>query len=237
MALKILDLTDLRDNLTEDDFLRLVKKANDNIEYVAAVCLPRKWAVKAKPLLHSSVNVASVYNFPNGDELVENVCLQIQDDYTYIDEFDVVIPLEQPNFSETASFIRQVRRATEGRILKCILETAIQTMRDIDILTQICMERGVDFVKTSTGRREGATIRDVSIILNRLYVNRYEQTGIKISGGIKTYNDFNDFVNIAELFKVPLKTDTLRIGASSVLDEILDYEWQLREGLPSEGIM
>jgi hypothetical protein len=77
-----------------------------------------------------------------------------------------------------------VREATEGKVLKVILETA--ALRDDEIVRACvtCKEAGVEFVKTSTGFHPsgGASTHAVSLMATTVGAT----LGVKASGGIRT---------------------------------------------------
>ena len=71
------------------------------------------------------------------------------------------------------------------RPVKAILETAILTRDEKQLAAEICLDAGVDFLKTSTGWQGGATVEDVKL-LRQIGGDRI---GIKASGGIRTLDD------------------------------------------------
>ena len=64
---------------------------------------------------------------------------------------------------------------------------------EIKIMTEICNETGVDFIKTSTGfGTRGASLNDIEII------NKYKNDKLKVkaSGGIRTKEDAEKYIKL-----------------------------------------
>ena len=73
-ALTCLDLTDLNDVASPEDAARLVARAATPYGNVAAVCIwPQFVSATAQRLRGSSIRIATVINFPAGDEDIERV--------------------------------------------------------------------------------------------------------------------------------------------------------------------
>ncbi|MEY4362278.1 MAG: deoxyribose-phosphate aldolase, partial [Actinomycetota bacterium] len=68
-ALGLLDLTDLSDGCTEHDVRRLCQRACTPFGRVAAVCVwPRFVSTAHDELGEEGIRIATVVNFPTGDE-------------------------------------------------------------------------------------------------------------------------------------------------------------------------
>jgi deoxyribose-phosphate aldolase len=102
------------------------------------------------------------------------------------DELDMVICIGDAlagDFDAVEADVRAVREATEGRVLKVILETGYLADPQIDLAAQASVRAGADFVKTSTGfGPRGASVADV----HRLVRAVAGRAGVKASGGIRT---------------------------------------------------
>jgi deoxyribose-phosphate aldolase len=84
----------------------------------------------------------------------------------------------------TEKEILAVRAATDGVLLKVILETAALTDDEIVRACIVCKEAGADFVKTSTGFGDGGATPEVIGVM----VQTVGQTmGVKASGGVRSY--------------------------------------------------
>ena len=88
--------------------------------------------------------------------------------------------------------IKQIKVACKYHILKVIIETALLTEDEIRLATELVVEGGADFVKTSTGfSTGGATKEDVDLMRKTVG----EEMGVKASGGIHTYDEAMEMIN------------------------------------------
>jgi len=86
--------------------------------------------------------------------------------------------------------------------LKVIFENCLLTDLEKVIAAMLCVEVGVDFVKTSTGFNSGgATIEDIALMRSVVGAD----FGVKAAGGIRTYENALAMV----------EAGASRIGASS----------------------
>ena len=121
-----------------------------------------------------------------------------------------------------------MREASEGKILKVIIETPLLTERKIRAVTRMSLAVGVDFVKTCTGKRGECKESDVDILSYELM--RHELTfkeclGMKISGGI------GDKMKLMRFIELIRKNDSeiinekrLRVGSSSLIENLITIE-------------
>ena len=77
------------------------------------------------------------------------------------------------------------RKAAAGSIAKIILETSLLTNEEKRCACEIAKEAGLDYVKTSTGYKEGATVSDVRLMHDAVAPH----VKVKASGGIRTLDD------------------------------------------------
>ena len=90
---------------------------------------------------------------------------------------------------EINSFAHQCRQA--GATSKVILETCYLNEREKRLGCQLCLDAGVDFVKTSSGfTHQGATLEDVRLI-RQIAEGRVQ---IKAAGGISTLAEAQAFL-------------------------------------------
>lgn len=182
---------------------------DDAVRYsTASVCIPPSFVKKAKEYAGEKMKICTVIGFPNGYSVPEikarEAALAVQEG---ADEIDMVINLgfvKEGDFDSTLAEIRLVRRATEGKILKVIIETCLLTEEEKIRLCEIVGQSGADYIKTSTGfSTGGATEEDI-----RLFANHVKKPLlIKAAGGIKTIED-------AELF---LSLGADRLGTSRIV--------------------
>ncbi len=201
----IIDHTLLKPNATREEIEKLCKEAR---EYsFASVCVnPVYVSTSASLLMDSSVKVCTVIGFPLGSTTSIVKVIEARDAIANgADEIDMVInigALKSGNDDLVLDDIKAVRKATDGKILKVIIETAYLTEEEKIKACKISKEAKADFVKTSTGfAPTGAKVEDV--MLMRKIVG--EDMGVKASGGIKD-------IKIAEEM---VKAGATRLGTSS----------------------
>jgi deoxyribose-phosphate aldolase len=80
---------------------------------------------------------------------------------------------------------RLFRKAAGDKIAKIILETCLLTDDEKVKACELAKEAGLDYVKTSTGYKKGATVPDVKL----MHKTVAPQLKVKASGGIRALND------------------------------------------------
>lgn len=122
-------------------------------------------------------------------------------------ELDMVISIGQIKSGDHAHAERTIRGVAEvvhhhGALLKVILETCLLTVEEKLRASEIAIQSGTDFLKTSTGfSTSGATAVDVALLRGVAGA----RCGVKASGGIRTLADA----------KTMLEAGANRIGASA----------------------
>jgi deoxyribose-phosphate aldolase len=227
-AIGLIDLTDLADDHAPDGIDELCRRAR---EYrTAAVCVwPEFVATCAAQLDGSGVRVATVVNFPSGDEPVEAVvaatAAALRDG---ADDIDVVLPYRaflSGDDEHAAAMVRAVAELVDTpTILKVILETgALRDGGSISAAARLAIDNGADFVKTSTGKIPvGASLEAAATMLD-VIARAGRPIGLKPSGGIRTFDEAMAYVDLAdsvmgEGWATPA---TFRFGASGLLDALL----------------
>ena len=253
LALRCCDLTTLEGSDSPGKIRQLASKAirpapgDSSIPSVAALCVyPRLVAVAAETLKGSGVHLASVAtSFPSGQATLEARLAEIKQAVADgADEIDIVISRgaflagdEDTIFEEVAA---SVEAAGEAHV-KTILETGELGSYDrIRRASLIAMAAGSHFIKTSTGKiGESATlpsalvmaeaIRDFAELTGR-------EVGLKVAGGIRASKDTVRYLVIVHetLGDDWLTPDRFRIGASSVVNDILMQIDFLRTGRYSD---
>ncbi len=232
LILSLVDFTSLDGKDTNADIMNLCKKAIK--AGTASVCVyPSLIAVAKKTLQNTSIKIASVAGaFPSG-QLPLNLRLA---EVSYAieqgaDEIDMVISrgkfLEgnyQFIFDEVAAF----KKVCGERTLKVILETGeLETPNNIRLASDIVLQAGADFIKTSTGKiSEGATLPAVCVMLQTIkdhYNKTGKKCGIKASGGIADSSSALKYLRLTEevLGREWLKPSLFRFGASRLVDNLL----------------
>ena len=89
-------------------------------------------------------------------------------------------------YQEVQQDIEAVVKASQGHLVKVILETCLLSREEIVKACQLAMAAGAQFVKTSTGfNKHGATVEDVALMKATVG----EKMMVKASGGIRTLQD------------------------------------------------
>lgn len=191
---KYIDHTNLNAFASIEDIKKLCDEA---IKYkFASVCVnPYYVSYASEYLKNENIDVVCVVGFPLGmNKMITKEYEAIAAIEDGADEIDMVInigALKDKKYDYIKEEIENVRDAIDGKTLKIIIETCYLTEDEIIKMTEICNETFVNFIKTSTGfGTRGASIEDIKII------NKYknEILEIKASGGIKTFEDANAFI-------------------------------------------
>lgn len=200
---------------------------------VAAVCLfPNFSALAVKELNNSSLKTAVVAgNFPNAQGFLStklNECeLALE---AGVDEIDIVLNLgefDAGSYDHVIDEIKAFKGLMPKKTLKVILETGyLKTPERIRLASELAIQGGADFIKTSTGKEfPGASLEAVEIMAQVIAENKSDnKVGLKISGGVRTYDDALEYFEIVEkhLGKAFMTPDYLRIGASSLVRNLMN---------------
>jgi deoxyribose-phosphate aldolase len=147
----------------------------------------------------TATKVCVVLGFPHGDQLPQSKADEAQ---RYIekgvDEIDMVANYgwaKSGEWDAVRSDIAGVATKTQaaGTLLKVIFETAQLDSGSIGKLTEIAIEAGADYVKTSTGfNGDGASFEDVALMLK----TAAERARVKPSGGIRDAETAEKFIKM-----------------------------------------
>ncbi|MGN0164540.1 MAG: deoxyribose-phosphate aldolase [Lachnospiraceae bacterium] len=171
---------------------------DDGIKYqTASVCIPASYVKQAAEYAAGRVKICTVIGFPNGYDTTAAKAFMAADAVKNgADEIDMVINLgmlKSGDYSGVLEDICAVRKVTEGKVLKVIIETCLLTREEKIKMCEIVSESGADYIKTSTGfSTGGATFEDVSLMKEHVA----EGVKVKAAGGIKTLDDAEKFVSL-----------------------------------------
>ena len=163
---------------------------------MASVCVPPCYVKKIKDKYNDELKICTVIGFPLGYNVtevkeLETVCA-LRDGADEIDMVINICEVKNGNFAYVEDEIARLRKLTEGKILKVIVETCYLTEEEKKRLCQIVSKVKVDFIKTSTGFGSGgATIEDIRLFKE----NIGDDVKMKASGGIKTKEDMILYLN------------------------------------------
>ncbi len=230
LALSLLDLTNLSESCTSQDVQALCTRAQTPYGHAAAVCIWPRFVAEARAILaNSPIRIATVVNFPSGEESHEAVRSQIATALADgADEIDMVIPyraLLAGDEKAVSDMLATVREACgPGVTMKAILETGeIKDTGLIRSASHLAIRAGADFLKTSTGKTPvGATLEAADIMLTAIRESG-RKVGFKPSGGVQTVAQARLYLDLAITIHGPdwVMPSTFRFGASSLLDDIL----------------
>lgn len=240
LALSMIDLTTLEGKDSPGKVKQLCYKASHlhdsfpGLPNVAAICVyPTMVAIAKKALAGTGIKVASVATaFPSG---MADMHAKLDEVKSVIDagadEVDMVISrgkFLRGDYQYVSDEIAQVKDACGETHLKVILETGeLVTLDNVRLASDIAMESGADFIKTSTGKVSPAATPPV--VLTMLEAIRDFQTktgkkiGMKPAGGIgQAKQAIQYLVMIKETLGHDwLSPDLFRFGASSLANDLL----------------
>ncbi len=207
---QIIDYAVLKADTASDDVDRACQEA---IKYhFAAVCVNPTYVPLAAKLLHGSgVKVCAAVGFPLGASISTVKAIEARNALLNgADEIDMVVNIGALKSGESELVdeeVQMVRNVTDGHVLKVILETCLLTREEKVRACEIAINRGANFIKTSTGfSKGGATIDDIKLIRKVVGI----EMGVKASGGIET----------AEQAYALLEAGATRIGTSRAVEII-----------------
>ena len=229
-ALHLLDLTDLSDGCREEEIEKLVQRASTPYGPVAAICVwPQYVSVCVHRLKEKHIPVATVINFPKGNDFVERA---IDDAEEAIkdgaSEIDLLMPYHAYLSGDepiTRSMIAEVKDLLpDDCLLKVILETgAFPDQASIAAATRLAIEEGADFIKTSTGKTEVSATPDAAKTILGVIKEMKANCGFKASGGVKTLPQVKTYLDLADAIMGDgwATPKTFRFGSSSLYDALI----------------
>jgi deoxyribose-phosphate aldolase len=233
LILSMLDLTSLNDGDNTETIERLSRRAASAAGHPAALCvlprlIPQARTALADQGLQNRVNVATVVNFPSGEEPADEVVEQVRSALTSgADEIDLVFPYRAlMNGDEQSGYhlLSRCRQACSGHLLKVILETGeLKTRELIQSASEIALAAGADFIKTSTGKVAVNATPEAATVMMEAIRDSGRPTGFKAAGGIRTLEEAIVYLDLARdiLGEQWLRPERFRFGASGLLDDLL----------------
>jgi deoxyribose-phosphate aldolase len=254
LAIRCCDLTTLEGVDTPGKIRQLASKAmrpsptDASIPSVAALCLyPRLVPVAVESLKGSGVKVASVATaFPSGQSSLDVRLREIEDAVAAgADEIDIVISRGAFLAGDDDAVFEEVARSKEvaGRAhVKAILETGELGSYDrVRRASLVAMAAGADMLKTSTGKISPASTLPYALVMAEAIRDFADFTGrevgLKVAGGIRSSKDAIRYLVIVNetLGEEWLTPDRFRIGASSLLNDLLMQVDKQRSGVYSDA--
>lgn len=250
LALSMIDLTTLEGKDTPDKVRNLCYKAMHladdipGLPNVAAICVyPNHVRTSKKALEGSQVKVASVATaFPSGNSSLK---IKLEDTKFALqegaDEIDMVISRGEflsGNYSYVYDEISEIKAACGQIRLKVILETGeLGSLDNVRKASEIAMQAGADFIKTSTGKIQPAATMPVTIVMleaiKDFYFKTNKMVGMKPAGGISTSKIALQYLvmlneTLGEKWMTP---EYFRFGASGLANDIILQIGKERHGV------
>lgn len=211
----MVDYTMLNMDASVLDIVDLCKKAKDY--GVATVCVRPHMVKLAKDNLKgSSVGITTVISFPEGTDSLESKISETKkaiadgaDDIDMVLNYQELKVIDEEKYDEGIyeDLITEVNELVQichssGKILKVIVESGKLNAEETKMATDICIQAGADFIKTSTGMVEvGAELDKIKIFYDTIKEQGSDML-IKASGGIRTINDIKKFAPYTDRFGV-----------------------------------
>jgi deoxyribose-phosphate aldolase len=241
LAVAMMDLTTLEGKDTPGKVAYLCRKALQPLEPkygvppCAAVCVYPNMVRYARRFVGepSPVHVASVATgFPSGQyplrTRLEETRRAVADG---ADEIDMVIDrgaFLAGDHARVFDEIAAVKAASGPAHLKVILETGeLVTYDNVRRASQIAMEAGADFIKTSTGKVQPAATIPVTLVMLEAIRDFFYDTGIRIgmkpAGGIRNAKQALAYLVMVKetLGDDWLTPELFRFGASTLVNDVL----------------
>jgi len=250
MVLSMIDLTTLEGMDTIKKVQQLCYKATHihnelpELPNVAAVCVyPTMVKTASNALKDFDVKVASVATaFPSGSSSLK---IKIQETKEAIfngaDEVDMVISrgkFHSGEYNYVFDEIATIKETCGSDVrLKVILETGeLGDYDHIRFASEIAINAGADFIKTSTGKIKPAATLSITLVMLEAIKDHYYNTGkmigMKPAGGISNSKLALQYLLLVKetLWDLWLDNHWFRFGTSSLANDVLMQILKLKKG-------
>ena len=231
-AISLMDLTTLNDDDTEEKVISLCHQAHSLAGDTAAVCIYPCFIPIARQALRDqgteSIKIATVTNFPHGNADIEIAVSETKAALAYgADEVDVVFPYNALiKGDETVGYelVKACKEVCGNIVLKVIIESG--ELKDPELIkraSEIAIDAGADFIKTSTGKVSVNATEKAAKIMLEVIRDKNINVGFKAAGGVKDAKTAKAYLDLArEILGVDwVSADHFRFGASSLLNNLL----------------
>lgn len=171
---------------------------DDAMNYqTASACIPAAYVKQAADYVAGKLPICTVIGFPNGYSTTAVKVFEAEDAVANgAAEIDMVINigfLKDGRYAEVEDEIRRIHQASQGKLLKVIIETCLLTDEEKIKACELVTKAGAEYIKTSTGfSTSGATFEDVKLM--RAHVGK--DVKVKAAGGISSFADADKFVEL-----------------------------------------
>ena len=232
-AISLMDLTTLNDDDTDAKVITLCHAAHTAAGDTAAVCIyPRFIPIARKTLREqgsSHIRIATVTNFPHGGDDIDIAVAETRAGVAYgADEVDVVFPYRalMAGDAETGRKLVSACKAACGDAvkLKVIIESGeLQKPELIRTASEICIDAGANFIKTSTGKVPLNATLEAAAVMLQVIRERNPEVGFKAAGGVSDAAAAKQYMDLAAeiMGDAWVTAEHFRFGASSLLASLL----------------
>jgi deoxyribose-phosphate aldolase len=241
MAVSMVDLSTLEGKDTPGKVAYLCRKALQpadpkyGVPHCAAVCIYPNMVKFARKFLgeNSPVHVASVATgFPSGQFPLPTKLNEVRRAVTDgADEIDMVInrcAFLSGDYAKMFDEIAETKEVCGDAHLKVILETGeLVTYDNVRLASEIAMQAGANFIKTSTGKVSPAATMPVTLVMLEAIRDYFFATGVRIgmkpAGGIRNAKQALHYLVMVKetLGDDWLTPDLFRFGASTLVNDML----------------
>lgn len=244
-ALSLVDVTRLETDDTDATIEWLCQQVKTPFGHPAAVCVYPSFIVTARRALtahqlNGHVNIATVTNFPDGgDDIMAAARATREAVASGADEVDVVFPYRTLMAGDEATgleLVEMCHAACGGQaLLKVIVESGkLKTPALIRRASELAIEGGADFIKTSTGKVDVNATLEAAEIMLQVIKESGTDTGFKAAGGIRTVEEATAYITLAsDIMGIHWVTPAhFRIGSTHLIDDI----WTTLKGTVSPAV-
>jgi deoxyribose-phosphate aldolase len=239
LAIAMMDLTTLEGKDTPGKVVAMCRKAmlpheRIDVPSCAAVCVyPNLVPIAKRALGGSSVKVASVATaFPSGQSPLSVKLDDVRRAVGFgADEIDMVIDrgaFLRGDYGKVFDEISKTKEACGAAHLKVILETGeLGTYDAVRLASEIAIDAGADFIKTSTGKVQPAATLPVTLVMLETIRDHMDRggrmIGMKPAGGVRTAKQALQYLCVVNETLGPdwLDPTWFRFGASALLNDVL----------------
>lgn len=193
---KYIDHTLLKATATKSEIINLCSEAKEHRFY--AVCVNGCYVnLAVQELENTNVKVAAVIGFPLGAMTTEAKVYEAKNCINNgASEIDMVInvgKLIDADYDYVENEIQLIKQAIGSNVLKVIFENCYLTNEQIKKASELAVNAGADFVKTSTGfGTRGATFKDVAIMKEIVG----DKAQIKAAGGVRDIETAQKYITM-----------------------------------------
>ncbi|MCL1079656.1 deoxyribose-phosphate aldolase [Parashewanella spongiae] len=247
-GISLMDLTTLNDDDTDQKVIELCHKALTPAGHTAAICIyPRFIPIARKTLKElgaKDIQIATVTNFPHGNDDIQIALTETLAAIAYgADEVDVVFPYRALMAGNEEIGLELVKACKEACaesdvLLKVIIESGV--LKDPALIrkaSEISIDAGADFIKTSTGKVPVNATLEAAEIMMTVIKEKNTKVGFKPAGGVRDAAATAEFLGVATrlLGEDWVTPRTFRFGASSLLNSLLHTLELAQAPKPNQG--